>query len=454
MIGWLQPTALYGLFLAVVPLLIHLLRTRRADRIAFPSIRFIRPSTTAAVRLRAPSDWGLLALRTGIVTAAVLALAQPIWLTPARLSSWNALTARAVLVDTSESMRRSTASGRSVAGAAEEAASAEQRSAAHALRIDSAIPARDIGRAVAWLRAAPPAKRELVIVSDAQRGTLQARALANVPPDIGVRVVDVGEDLGTATIEGFSRLGADRLSPRGQQITLSGEATRLTAEAISALPTSHIQLVMAARDAPDGEKLLRAVAVAGAPMPPPDQGIVFEFPASGQPTRATGAAAEPWMLKTILRLQQDQDLQRLARGAVEDESSRDTAETGAAGWTIVARDGKGQPRVSAASAGRELIVKIGQPVSSFFAAAVVRATLVARQGPVSSPEADVLRIPQTTLTAWSRPPGPVDRDAWRRAERSDARWLWLVVLALLIVEQWLRSRPAAIPAERETRAAA
>jgi hypothetical protein len=110
--------------------------------------------------------------------------------------------------------------------------------------------------------------------------------------------------------------------------------------------------------------------------------------------------------------------------------------------------------MSAASSGRELVVKIGTPVSNFFSAAVVRATLVARQGPVASPEAEVLRTPQVTLAAWFRPPGPVDRDAWRHAERSDARWLWLVVLALLIVEHWLRSRPAAIPAERETRAAA
>ena len=83
MIGWQQPAALFGLVLAAIPLIIHLLRTRRADRIQFPSIRFIKPSTTAAVRLRSPSDWSLLAVRTAIVTAAVLALARPVLLTPA-----------------------------------------------------------------------------------------------------------------------------------------------------------------------------------------------------------------------------------------------------------------------------------------------------------------------------------------------------------------------------------
>ena len=94
MIEWLQPAALFGIVLAMLPFVIHLLRTRRADRIQFPSIRFIRPSTTAAVRLRSPSDWSLLAVRTAIVAAAVLALAQPVWLTPARLARWNALTVR------------------------------------------------------------------------------------------------------------------------------------------------------------------------------------------------------------------------------------------------------------------------------------------------------------------------------------------------------------------------
>ena len=128
MIGWLQPAALLGLVLAVLPFVIHLLRAHRADRIQFPSIRFIRPSTTAAVRLRSPSDWSLLAVRTAIVVAAVLALAQPVWLTPARLARWNALTAKAILVDGSESMRLSRA-----ADAANDAVSAEQQTAARAV---------------------------------------------------------------------------------------------------------------------------------------------------------------------------------------------------------------------------------------------------------------------------------------------------------------------------------
>src|SRR5262245_6380834 len=171
MIGWQQPAALAGLVVGAIPLIIHLLRTRRADRRQFPSIRFIRPSNTAAVRLRSPSDWILLLVRTAILTATVLALARPVWLTSARLARWNALTSRAILVDTSESMRRPGPAGRSAADAAEQAARVERQSAAFAVRIDSESLTRELRRAVSWLRNVPPSRREIVIISDVQRGT-------------------------------------------------------------------------------------------------------------------------------------------------------------------------------------------------------------------------------------------------------------------------------------------
>jgi len=63
MIHWLNPSALAGLALLGLPILIHLLRTRQAERIPFPSLRFVVPSETAAVRLRLPADWLLLLVR-------------------------------------------------------------------------------------------------------------------------------------------------------------------------------------------------------------------------------------------------------------------------------------------------------------------------------------------------------------------------------------------------------
>ena len=101
MIAWLNPGALVGLAVLAGPVLVHLLLRHRAARILFPSLRFVRASRTAAVRLRPPSDWLLLALRLATLGLAVLALAQPLLLAPARVAAWNARLARAVVVDVS-----------------------------------------------------------------------------------------------------------------------------------------------------------------------------------------------------------------------------------------------------------------------------------------------------------------------------------------------------------------
>jgi hypothetical protein len=454
MIGWQQPGALVGLVLAAIPLVIHLLRARRADRRQFPSIRFIRPSNTAAVRLRSPSEWVLLFVRMAIVTAAVLALARPVWLTSSRLARWNALTSRAILVDTSESMRRPGPSGQRAADAAEEAARAEGQSAAHAVRIDSDSLTREVRRAAAWLRDVPPSRREIVIISDAQRGALDATALSAVPADVGIRFVEVGADGRERAVDSFARLGATRTPSRSQQVTLTADSTRVTLKGSDSNEGHGLRLVTSAAEASDAEKLLRAVAMAGAPAPSPAQGLIFGFPGGGQSGGTNQPIAEQWMLRIVIRVQQDEDLQRAARRERATPSGADASKDRESVWTVVARDKDSIPIVTAAASGSEMLIAVGAPISSLLAAATVRSTLAARQGSVAIPEAEVLRIPRAALTARSRPPGPVEHDAWRRASNSDARWFCVIVLALLVVEQWLRSRTLAVPNQKVTRAAA
>ena len=60
---WLLPAALAGLTLLAGPLALHLLTRHRARRLPFPTLRFVPPSNTAAVRLRQPTDVWLLILR-------------------------------------------------------------------------------------------------------------------------------------------------------------------------------------------------------------------------------------------------------------------------------------------------------------------------------------------------------------------------------------------------------
>ena len=115
----------------------------------------------------------------------------------------------------------------------------------------------------------------------------------------------------------------------------------------------------APREAPDVEKLLRAVATAGAPAPSPAERLIFEFPSSGKSSQGNAAATAPWMLGVLLRLQQDDDLQRAGRRAESDPSMREVAATGDSVWTVVARDGQGLPIVSAAASGQQMVVRVG-----------------------------------------------------------------------------------------------
>jgi aerotolerance regulator-like protein len=453
MIGWLTPAAFYGLLLAAVPLIVHLLRTRRAERVTFPTVRFLEPSISAAVRLRTPADWILLALRTAIVVSAVGALAQPIWLSSSRLALWNERTSRAVVVDVSESMQRSGPDGRRAADAAEEAASAELRSAAYSRRFDSHDPGRDIVRASAWLRDAPPARREVVIITDAQRGTIDASDLTAVPVDVGIRFVAVGAPEQSRAVDVFNRFGGAGIPARAQQVVLNGDETRLILSAPGVEHTDGLRVLASAREAQDVAGLLRAVAAAGAPSPSAEQRLLIGFPAADQP-ESVGRITEPWMLRTLLRLQQDDQVARIARHAGKSAWPRQGARFDGSTWAIVARDEAAVPIVGAGAAGREMIVDVGAPVSSLLAVAVVRAALAARLGPPGLPEAEIDRISRDALVAWSRRPGPVERDAWRLAETSDARWLWLAVIALLRVEGWLRTRPVAQGKKEEPRAAA
>ena len=84
---WLVPAALAGFVLVAGPLALHLLTRHQARRLPFPTIRFVQPSNTAAVRLQRPTDVWLMLLRIAAVACAVAAAAQPLVLSRWRVSS-------------------------------------------------------------------------------------------------------------------------------------------------------------------------------------------------------------------------------------------------------------------------------------------------------------------------------------------------------------------------------
>jgi hypothetical protein len=166
---WLNPAAWVGLLAIAGPIVIHILVQRKAERLAFPSLRFLQQGRLASIRRHLLDDVLLLAIRAAIVAAAVAALAGPLIVTRTQRQAWNARVARAIVVQGSDGPR------------------ALQPSAFLSQTFETPAVADAIPRAVAWLEDAPPARRELLIVGPLALGSVSADDLATIPPGIGVR---------------------------------------------------------------------------------------------------------------------------------------------------------------------------------------------------------------------------------------------------------------------------
>jgi hypothetical protein len=434
-IAWLNPAALAGLSVLAIPILIHLLRQHRASRVVFPSLRFVHSSRTAAVRLRSIADPWLLLLRLAALALAVFALAEPMVVTPSRLSAWNARVARAVVVDTSESMRLLGAES-----AAREAAGAEMQSAFSARRFESADLDAALEQAAAWLATAPPARRELVLVSDFQRTLLAQVNALHIRDTVGRRAVQVGVTPAERRFQGEPRI-AGRTDIQIDQAT-----TRVTLTTTPPAKTG-LRLVTDTKGAGSAQGLLRAVAAAGSPAPSADEPVAVVFTGAQGP-----ASVEPigagWMLDTVLRLMEDSELHDASTSAAGPEHS-----DGPGPWTTVARDAQNRTVVRAAAAGSELVIDVAAPPDSYLAAAAVRGVLLARPASMDYDEQEIVRASSAELSAWSRETSPVGREVAVFADRTDARWFWMLSLLILGIEALVRRPPRSAAQEAHADAA-
>lgn len=427
MIAWLNPAAFLGLIVLAGPISIHLLRRQRAERVPFPSLRFVRPSRTAAVRFRLPADLSLLAVRVLILLVAVAALAQPVVLPRSRTDAWNSRTARATVVDTSDSMKR-TDDGPAPAVQADALAGADAADAVASTRIDARRLRTGLEQAVAWLSTTAPARRELVVISDFQKGALTPADMAVVPASIGVRLRQTDATVRERRLEGPVLFGTTQ--SQSQALVLSRGAT-----AVSMTPrdpaADGLQIVTPDSGRAAADTLVQVVASAGAPAPAREQPLVVTF--AGATPRGAQPITSPWMLQAVLRLRADTEI---GAATMAEPISRPVADDPP--WSMVVRDAGGRPVVRAAAAGPALMIDVAAQPSSYLAAAVVRGALIARYGPVARPEEEVQRLTPTELARWERPAAPVGGDAWRGSDVSDARWCWAIALVLLCAETWLR----------------
>ena len=429
---WLNPLALAGLAAAMLPVLIHLLKRHRATRVPFPTLRFLTDSRAAAVKVRSLSDPWLLVLRVATIAAAVLAAAQPDLVTSWQRARADRLLARAIVVDTSSSANAFDRQRGAVLAA--------ERRADAVVELHTERVGNSLCHAATALLEGPVARHEIVVIADFQHGTINDAEIACVPPDVGLRFVQIGEKrAGTASVR-LAGLPADGTVTE-QRVEFDGPRTKVTISERAAGDAPPPRILATSNHASAVAQLLRAAARIGTPALPANRPMTFIFP--GAPTPAAAPLRVPWMIAAVVAAREDTALLQAAtsrRGA--------RASTPSPAWTAVMRSATGEPLISAAAEGDGLIVSISAEPSDVLAVAAVRAFLTAGAAAPSWRELEVESIPASQLKAWTRVAGPIPNERSRSTPPGDARWLWASALALLCAE-WIvrRDRPAAVRTE-------
>jgi hypothetical protein len=433
--SWLNPLAWTGLLLLAVPVLIHLLARRSARVQRFPTLRFFDATPLLAVRRARLTDLPLLAVRMAVIAAAVAALAQPYWLTAERAARHDRLVTRVVVVDTSASMQRLTPAGEAASAAAlrEAAAAAEDGSA---LIVPAARLPAAVAGAAAWLDGRP-GRRELVVISDFQLGALDSADLQAVPAGTGVRLHRVAVT-GAPAGEWRTRHGSyetiARAEPGADGTTVEWERHRTADD-----DAGVVVLAGAAERA--GALAARAAALASAPHVGAERPVVLLFPGAADYTARVAAARPPdapWMTDAVTRMRRDPVLADAA-GAANDVPAPDGFLAVTAGAFAAAGDFDGRDA---------LLLLVRSEPGSIATAALIAATARALAPAPDVREFEPAVVSDDVLARWARTAdAAVPSAAGMNGSPSDARWFWLLCLALIAVESVLRRGRRAAPEE-------
>ncbi len=443
--GFTNPVAWLGLVLLALPVAVHMLVRDRAPLQRLPTLRFLKGEPPVSIRRSRPDEPRLLLLRLAIVALAVAALARP-YLPSAEAPDGSSLgTAapphRAVLLDESWSMLRpSDSAGSALARARElasEAAAEARASTVITFGADRPLEVALEG-AAAWLEARP-GPGEIVLVSDFQRGTLEAAGAVALPERLGLVP------------------GAVEVDPGG------GEgAAPLTLPVRGGTVQAAVELIGGDGGGDGGPGAVRmtwsraasAGPVASTPAPAaPAVEVIFPG-ATGDSIQTASATLSPTAASLLLRLASDRTLAAAAAedrtsGTAEDRSpttADDQPPLGAAprladARLILARDHTGLPLLTAGttpSAG--LRVNSRAPDGSLTAAALRVALDRATDATPPGEELEPLFDDADQRASWARPPGPGDADDAEPADSRAARWAWILVLVLLGAESLYRRR--------------
>jgi hypothetical protein len=409
---WLNPWAWLGLGGVVLPVLIHLLGRGHARVHRFPTLRFLTASRLLPTRRTRVHDFPLLAVRAGALALAAAALARPLVLTAKRARALDRGLARAIVVDTSESMRRAMPSGTNALDSARREARTLAANARTSVIVETSHPSRALAPASAWL-VHQGRRGELVVVSDFQRGEIEAGDFAVVPKSMGVslhRIPTVAGDIGMTASRAGSRIVI--------RTTRAGDRTGVEwADTPAASFEDRVLLLGGDADRAALEATRSAASTVAVPLPVDTaRAIAIVFAGYHDAARLEAEARSryrPWMVALLSRLRADP----------------------------LSVSGSGV----AAVAGRSRLVLFtsaepGSLASARLTAEANRATSIAPEAREREPES----LSDATLASLQRPPAddvPSQMHPIGDSGPSDGRWLWLGVLALLALEIPLRRLP-------------
>jgi hypothetical protein len=425
-VNWLNPLALAGLFALGIPILVHLFGRRLARRQRFPSLRLLGEATPTPVTRSVPSDVLLLVVRCAVVLAAVLALAQPVWPTASRARAAGR-PVRVILVDTSASMHRLTSNGTAV-DVARSIGRALLDSARNGLLIESSNPGASLAGAASWLE--PHAGlREVVVVSDFQVGAMFEGHAARVPPGIGLRFVRVA---GAPEVTGGTWIGLDSVQLDSGGTTAAWQAVR--ADSIS-LPT----VLGSSEELAEAEHSLNAVRGFFRRNATTTDRVAVVFPGDagrGELVARARALDSAWQGNLLVALRRDPVLSEVLSGA---QAAANCEVPG----TPIAHNDSGLPVASIVRSGQgvqyPLLIFSCAESGSLAAIALVARVSAHLDAPRPVHEREPLFVPDERLSRWQREP---TASAPRGIDETspDGKWLWLIALVLLGLEELLRRR--------------
>jgi hypothetical protein len=434
---FVTPAALIGLLALAGPIVIHLLMRREAARVRFPTLRFLAPSQTFAIRRHRLSDWRLLVLRLAVLSLAVLALADPVWVRVAMRAARQRVT-RAIVLDASVSMDRPDTSGPEPI---RERARRESRTltassfAAHTFEV--ADLGTGIRAACEWLARAQPSRRELLVFSDFQRGAFDSSALSCMPPDAGVTLREVSAKPAIGVVHGPEVLRSG--SVVAQQISATQDKTSVTYVPTGETRTpAGVEVLGSDEEKRLGTAAIAAVTEIGSIAGSADRHVAIVFPNAPERAALDRRAVSldaPWMFAAVARLRR-----ALAHSGIATPAAS-PAPTCVMDSRCVSVNSEGVAVAYAASDRERLLLFTAVDAASLHTPLLFQQLLEARTA-FPYDELEPTSTDATQLRHLERTPSDPPASAFRHITSGHHRLLWILVLIGLVVETIVRRTPA------------